>query len=182
MGAAAPSPPPPALVAGVHTSPRRPRATFAVHDPDAPPRPKPEDDIELYSDHNARPYPRWLTIVLRTGLAGLDMAALVMTVRFLNKWRRTAKFKEDQYSLVLATAAVALFIDGLAVVLSLAKRYGRWQVWTLSIVADVVIGVMGVIGFISVSWVNHNGFGYEELEWWWEPDSAPVGMLAFVVG
>lgn len=181
MGAAAPSPPSPALVAGgVHTSPRRPRATFAVHDPDAPPRLKAEDDD--YKDRNARPYPRWLTIALRTGLSGLDMAALAITVRFLNKWRQTAGFKEDQFSLVLATAAVALFIDGLAVAMSLARRYGRWEVWTLSIVADVVIGVMGVIGFVMVSWRDSNGYSYQELGWLWVPDGYVVGMLAFVVG
>jgi hypothetical protein len=173
----APSPPSPAPLAGVHTSPRRPRATFAVHDPDAPPRPK-HDDYED-TDQLALPYPRWFTILARTGLVGVDIGVLVVTVRFLNAWRGTPKFQDERYSLALAAAAVALFIDGLAVVMSLARRYGRWQVWTLSVIADVIIGVMGVVGWLMLAWVDHNGMHYEG---WWEPDGYVVGTLALVVG
>ena len=169
--------------AGVYTTPRpagHPRTTFEVSTTTAPP-PTKRGDIELL-------FPRWFTLASRTVFTAFDVAVLVITLRFLAKWDGYVTttmghpFPASQYSVAVATVAVALFIDPLAVIASAAKRYGTYRVWVWAIMFDSTVGVLGVCTPLLIAWRDRNGFSEEELGWVWEGEGNLIGTLACAVG
>jgi len=164
---------------GVHTAPRpHPRATFEVSAPasSAPPN----HDPELL-------YPRWFTLTSRTVFTVFDIVVLAITLRFLSKWHGALSaignpFPADRYALAVATVAVALVIDPLAVITSAVHRYGTYRVWAWAIVFDTTVGILGVCTPLAIEWVDRNGYSSEELGWVWEGEGGLIGLLALAVG
>ncbi|KAM7182719.1 hypothetical protein V8F33_014076 [Rhypophila sp. PSN 637] len=128
------------------------------------------------------PFSSWVTQLARALLAVLEVGAMGFGCFFLVKWQPTKNFPTSRYELSVATVGVALALDLSAVILSTCKKYGLWWI-TFMVLADVGIGIMGVLGVVRVySTGGMDGRTEDELGWKWGGMGRLVGLFGVICG
>lgn len=176
--------------AGVHLEPRRSaqHATESPTNPDQPPTRREIDATFLV-------YPRWVTLSTRGILVLFQLASLIYGLWFYIKWGSYQGpkdghfrfqgsswefFPKSRYDLVLAAVGSGLGMDLVACILSFFGVYGNCWMWFVFL--DIGVGVMGILGSITITLQYQNGFSNEELGWFWADDGQLLATFALVVG
>ncbi|KAM7213605.1 hypothetical protein V8F06_010991 [Rhypophila decipiens] len=128
------------------------------------------------------PFPGWVTQLARALLAVLEVGAMGFGCFLLVKWQPSKNFPTSRYELSVATVGVALALDLSAVILSTCKKYGLWWI-TFMVLADMGIGIMGVLGVVRVySTDGMDGKTEDELGWKWAGMGRLVGLFGVICG
>ena len=167
--------------AGVHLEPRGPDQYPPPTNPNQQPTKAPR-----YKDSCVPYYPSWVTLLTRGPLAAFEIAALGYTIWFIKKWESNAEFiktdKKEDCNLAIAALSIALAVDLFACILTALGIYAKGGWWILALIGDGVVGGVGILGAITLFWVDHNGFSREELGWFWEEDAYLIATFVVVIG